>query len=155
MSDVLIAKLKNIEIAVKRIIERYGRDSGIPFAADLDKQDTVILNIQRIAGDLIDCCAHLISSHALGWPKDNREVVDLVQQAGLIDQRSGDLLRGLNGMRNILVHQYLKTDLNKVQQFVENDLRDTIVIAKGLLHHNAATPADRKGTIDPRGHQEG
>lgn len=73
---------------------------------------------ERILTQLVDLAAD-INTHAatsLGGmrPTEYRQSFDDVVAAGLIDQELADALKASVGMRNVLIHEYVATDLEMV-----------------------------------------
>ena len=94
-------------------------------------------------------------SRQLGWPKDNREVIALLEQDGLITAEMKDLLWSANGMRNIMVHRYEKVDWSRVKNAAENHLTSLIAIAQTLAQKEEApplgAPEEKTETFDHEG----
>jgi len=73
----------------------------------------------------------------LGLPKDNAHAIELLAQASLIDEAATKLLKGWNGMRNIIVHRYRSVDLEKLAAVVENDIAPIVDTARSLARREA------------------
>ncbi len=85
MSDLLIAKQQSIERCLKRARNAWEKPSKLPFKEDYDKQDIVILNLQRACEQVLDIANHTIRAKKLGWPNDSAESFTLLLQANIID----------------------------------------------------------------------
>lgn len=138
MSNLLMGKLDTIARCVGRIRQTWAKPSDTPFAQDFDKQDIIIVNLQRISDSLLDCCKHVVRARNLGWPKNNRETIELLAEADLVDAEARSVLVAWNGMRNILVHRYRDIDLDIVTHVVEHDLDDALATARTLARHAPA-----------------
>lgn len=138
MNNVLMGKLDTIARCIDRVRETWTKPSDTPFARDFDKQDILIVNLQRISDSLLDCCKHLVRDRKLGWPKNNRETIELLAEAGLVDPEARSVLTAWNGMRNILVHRYRDIDLDIVTHVVKNDLDAALATARTLARHAPA-----------------
>ncbi len=132
MNQVLIEKLDTVERCAQRIRQTWNKPSDLAFDMDFDKQDVITLNLQRLFESLTDICKHLVRDRQLGLPKDNAHAIELLAQAELIDETAINLLRGCNGMRNIIVHRYRTVDLDKLAAVVESDLTAIINTARSL-----------------------
>ncbi len=66
MDDILVNKYQIIKRCVKRINEEY--DENPDNLKNLTKQDSIILNIQRLAEAAIDIAMHLTAELQLGIP---------------------------------------------------------------------------------------
>lgn len=66
---------------------------------------------------------HIVRIRALGLPKDSKTAFDLLEQAGEIPAEQASKLkkmecRDLTGLRNLIAHDYMNIDLNRVVEFV-------------------------------------
>lgn len=60
----------------------------------------------------------------LGEPRTNRELFDLLQRDGWLDDPLASTLRNMAGFRNVLVHGYDDVDLAVVRDVLGNHLGD-------------------------------
>ncbi|MCY4041089.1 MAG: DUF86 domain-containing protein [Gammaproteobacteria bacterium] len=121
----------------ERIRQTWSKPSDLAFDMDFDKQDVITLNLQRLFESLTDMCKHLVRERRLGLPKDNAHAIELLAQASLIDEAATKLLKGWNGMRNIIVHRYRSVDLEKLAAVVENDIAPIVDTARSLARREA------------------
>lgn len=78
-NDIILNKVATIERCVKRIHDVY---SNTPETLlDYTKQDSIILNIQRVCEASIDIAMHIVSEKKLGLPKSSREAFKLMEEA--------------------------------------------------------------------------
>jgi uncharacterized protein YutE (UPF0331/DUF86 family) len=131
--DVARNKAAIIERCVKRTREVYGGDDA-NLTADLTKQDSIILNIQRACEAAVDLAMHLVRRHHLGIPQDSRHAFDLLAEAGKLDPPLVDVLKRMVGFRNVAVHDYQHLSLDIVRAIIEHHLDDLLAFARsGLL----------------------
>jgi uncharacterized protein YutE (UPF0331/DUF86 family) len=123
MDDIVVNKAAIIERCLRRIGEEFGGDDA-NLTANLTKQDSIILNLQRACEATIDLAMHLVRVHRLGVPQDSREGFDLLRDAGLIDVELADRLRAMVGFRNLAVHDYRALDLVIVRSIITSRLGD-------------------------------
>lgn len=79
---------------------------------------------------LLDIGSHVIADHGYRKPDTYSEIFDILQEEGMI---STSLLKELGGMaafRNILVHDYLRLDLNLVYDIMHKQLKTIEKLAK-------------------------
>lgn len=133
MNEIILNKKISIERCVAQIDKYYGVDSGVPFAQDFQKQDAIAMNVQRACELTIDIANHLIKSKKLGLPQDSRDSFALLQRAGLISVEQMHLLQGMVGLRNILVHEYKRLDLDIMVEVIERRLRELLDFANAAL----------------------
>ncbi len=137
MSAVLAAKEESLRKCISRIRDVWKRPSVQPFAEDLDKQEIVVLNLIRAFEVLLDMASHLVRVKRLGWPKDNAEVFDLLEKAGLVTEEMKTGLKKGNAMRNILVHEYEEINLDDIANVIENHLDEMLESGQRLFSHGS------------------
>ena len=137
MDDVALGKVEIIERCVRRVREIHRGDPAA-FRADLTRQESVLLNLQRAAEAAIDLAMHLVRIDRLGLPKASREPFDLLEQAGVLPAELASALRAMVGFRNVAVHDYRKLDLDVVEAIIARHLDDLLAFARiavGTLDH--------------------
>ena len=133
MNELLVGKLASIERCVKRIRETWEKPTGLPFEQDFDKQDIIMLNLQRAFETLLDIGNHLVRARKLGWPENSAATFTLLEQADIITLEMMAKLKAMAGMRNIIVHRYQDIDQAKVEQVVEHHLDELIEMAQTII----------------------
>ena len=73
---------------------------------------------------VIDVCALLVSGLRLGLPAEEDDLIEKLEQAGLISSEMAKALRTMKGFRNILVHEYGRIDNALVFAMATRRLRD-------------------------------
>ena len=68
--DIISNKIATIERCTNRIKEVY--DNNPKNLNDYNKQDSIILNIERVCEASIDLAMHIISEKKLGIPQNSR-----------------------------------------------------------------------------------
>lgn len=121
-SDVILNKIDTIERCINRIREVY--DNNPENLNDYTKQDSIVLNIQRVCEASIDLAMHIISEKRLGVPQSSRDGFDVLNKNNLIDDKLNKNLKAMVGFRNIAVHDYKKIEIKIVQMIIEKHLED-------------------------------
>ncbi len=130
--DVILGKAETVNRCVKRIKEIYqGHEKD--FLKNFDKQDAVVLNLQRACESSIDLAAHIVRIKHLGLPKISTDVFTLLADNKIISDALCKNMRAMVGFRNIAVHEYTKLDLNIVRNIIENHLSDFLNFIKVML----------------------
>ena len=93
----------------------------MPFEKDYDKQDIVVLNLQRACEQCIDMANHIVRIKKLGWPKESSDSFTLLKKADIIDAELEKKLTGMVGFRNVVTHQYREIDYKRVEAIIDND----------------------------------
>jgi uncharacterized protein YutE (UPF0331/DUF86 family) len=121
--DVLLNKAEIIERCIARIQDIYSGDSS-NLRSDQNKQDALILNIERACQASIDMAMRAVKIKRLGLPKESRDAFDLLKQAQVLDEQLCAKMHGLVGFRNTVIHNYKKLDLNIVEAIILTRLDD-------------------------------
>ena len=130
--DVLLNKADTIEKCISRILEIY---EGTPanLRNDQNKQDAILLNIERACQAAIDMAMRVVRLKRLGLPKESRDAFDLLKQAGILNDQLCSKMHGLVGFRNTAIHNYKKLDLNIVESIINQRLTDFQELSKILV----------------------
>ena len=123
MDDVVINKIATIERCLQRIRTVYA-ESGDQFVVDYNRQDSVILNLQRACQASIDLANHICHRNKLGVPQSSRDSFELLHQAKFLSTTVTTHLKKMVGLRNIAVHDYQTLNLEIVQHVIEHHLQD-------------------------------
>ena len=132
MDEVLLGKAEIIERCLQRIETEY-RGSESELETNFTKQDSILLNIQRMCEASIDAAMHMVRLHALGIPKDSRQAFTMLVKANLLDPQLGKHLEAMVGFRNIAVHNYTEINMDIVRSILNERLVDIQTFAKYLI----------------------
>lgn len=115
--DVVRNKLAAIEDTCDVLASLGGID------ADRLRDDPVVAAaIERLIGRLVDLAVDVNSHLAVALlgraPSEYRESFDLMAQAGVIEMAMAVRLKPSVGMRNVIVHEYVRLDLARVAAVV-------------------------------------
>lgn len=119
--DVILNKAGVIERCVARIREEHAGDDN-NLLQDFTRQDSIILNLQRVCEASIDLAMHMVKVNRLGIPQDSRDAFQLLSDSGILGSQSSERLMKMVGFRNVAVHDYRKLNLEIVKSIVHNDL---------------------------------
>ena len=101
------------------------RDRGNPDnLKDYTKQDSIILNIQRLAEAAIDIAMHIVAKLDLGVPQNSRDAFQFLAENNLIEEKMAEKLKAMVGFRNIAVHEYQKLNLKIVEAVIESEIEE-------------------------------
>lgn len=127
--DVALNKAAIIERCVRRAREVYGGlDANL--TDDLTRQDSIVLNIQRVCEAAVDLAMHLVRVLRLGIPQESRDAFELLVGAGTLDRQLADGLKRMVGFRNVAVHDYQRLNLDIVRAILQRDLDDLLAFAR-------------------------
>ncbi len=127
--DLVLAKVETLERCLARIHvaqERAGLDA-------LDRQDIVVINLQRAVQAMLDLAAHVVAREGLGVPDELAASFELLKRAGILHDDLADRMRRMTGFRNVAVHEYRKLDPAIVDSIVRHRLGDLRAFAKAIV----------------------
>jgi uncharacterized protein YutE (UPF0331/DUF86 family) len=130
--NVVLNKTATMERCISRVLEEY-QGFEMELATNYTKQDSIILNLERICQAAIDLAAHLVRVKKLGIPQDNRELFQLLEQNGLISEKLSRNLQSMVGFRNLAVHDYQELNLEIIQSIIKTHLTDFQAFSKITL----------------------
>lgn len=129
--DVIINKIETIKRCIKRIEEEY---ANIPSNLEnYTKQDSIILNLQRMCEATLDLGLHYIKIKKLEIPQTSKQIFEILEKNGVIDKKISVNMQGMVGFRNIAVHDYQSLNIEILQKIIEKHLGDSLTIAKKIL----------------------
>jgi uncharacterized protein YutE (UPF0331/DUF86 family) len=70
--------------------------------------------LSRLVDLAVDVNSHVAAARLGRAPSDYRESFELAVEAGLISAELADELKGSVGLRNVIVHEYVALDLDRV-----------------------------------------
>jgi len=118
----LIAKKLALVESCLSDLRRLARPESL--ATDVREQRFVEHTLQVAIQAALDVASHIVSDRRLGEPRTNRELFDLLQRDGWIEDPLTGSLRNMAGFRNVLVHGYDEVDLAVVRDVLSNHLVD-------------------------------
>lgn len=107
------------------------------YIAELEKQQPITLEtfktdftcqlaVERAFQAAIESCtdiaAHIVSTYQLGHPQASRDVYQFLIDTGYFDRPFGEAMMALVGFRNRLVHLYWDVDVEKLYQYLQEDV---------------------------------
>ena len=129
--DVIIAKAA-VNKHVNRIMVKIGSDIET-FKKDIDCQDVVLFNIQMAVQNCIDIAAHIISDEGYGVPGSNNEMFYLLEENDYLDTYMVEKMIKAVGLRNLIVHEYGKLDIEQVYKIAQKNVMDLLDYVKAIF----------------------
>lgn len=120
--------LKTLKAAQRYDIDRFTSDSFI--------HGTVERYLHLSIECLLDVGNHIIADRGFRKPETYGEILEILAEEGIIPQKLFRELQGMAAFRNVLVHDYLRLDREKVYQVLHGKLKYFEELAKvyaGLL----------------------
>lgn len=117
----IIDHLRELNDSVKDW-ERYQSISLEELHTDRDKRNMILHAMLISIQSAIDITNHIIADKRLRKPSTYRESFEILYEEGLIPKILSEKLSDLAGFRNILVHIYLRLDIDAVFEVLQQDL---------------------------------
>ncbi len=130
--DVILNKVATMERCLIRISEEYQGDV-IELRKNFTKQDSVILNLQRLCEASIDIANRKLKLTNGPIPKSSRDAFQELERAGIIDEALSHSMQNMVGLRNIAVHDYQNLNLDIVIAVLDKHLGEFKSFAKAVL----------------------
>jgi uncharacterized protein YutE (UPF0331/DUF86 family) len=90
-------------------------------------------HLQIAIQSVIDIGHHIVADMDLGLPQDYKDVFRILANNNIISESLGKKLESMTGLRNILVHDYLRVDPQRIYTVLQNDLADFDEFAASIL----------------------
>lgn len=129
--DIVVAKIANIKKSIDRLKEKQGIDFKA-FSQDRDIQDVVLLNLQTAIQGCIDIASHIISDNNWGVPGSLAGLFDALGEKKVITDQIRQIMRSMVGLRNLIVHEYARLDMNKIYEIYTGRLDDFDLFLKDI-----------------------
>lgn len=107
-----------------KILEVLRGVSGKQLKADLAKRAKAERFLQLAAETCINIAEVTISDQRLPMPETSKRALEILGEAKIIDQDFIKEFSKIAGLRNILVHDYLKIDYDRIAEMINNSLDD-------------------------------
>ena len=124
--EIIEQHIQNMEEALTEL-GRYGNISFEEFERDLSLRWIVEKGLEILIQNLLDIGAHLLASQIKNDWEDYGEVILKLGKHRVIPQAFSDKIKGMAGLRNILIHEYLKIDLDKLFDYLKYRLEDFVL----------------------------
>ncbi len=121
--QVIEQHLQNMEEALANL-GRYRDLSLEEFEKDLSLIWIAEKGLQILIQNLLDIGAHLLASEIRNDWDDYGEIILKLGQHGIIPRDFSEKIQGLAGLRNILIHEYLRVDVSKIHDLLKKRLGD-------------------------------
>ncbi|ADO84619.1 type VII toxin-antitoxin system HepT family RNase toxin [Ilyobacter polytropus] len=131
IDDIIINKSETIKRCIKRINEEY--EDNPENLNEYRRQDSIILNIQRLCEACIDIATHIIRKKKLGVPQSSKDSFQILEDNKIIPKELSERLQGMVGFRNVAVHDYQTLNLSIVEKVVEDYIYDGIKLCKEII----------------------
>ena len=131
-TDLILAKAGSVKRHLNRVFEKRNTDLGT-FLKNTDIQESVLFNIQMAIQNCIDIAAHIISDEGFGIPGSTNEMFYLLEENGYLNNGITEKMVKAVGLRNLVVHEYSKIDLERIFEVTQKDITDLNEFLKSIF----------------------
>ena len=131
-TDLILAKAGSVKRHLNRVFEKRNTDLGT-FLKNIDIQESVLFNIQMAVQNCIDIAAHIISDEGFGIPGSTNEMFYLLEENSYLDNEITEKMVKAVGLRNLVVHEYSKIDLERIFEVTQKDITDLNEFLKSIF----------------------
>lgn len=118
----------------KQYLEEVG-DSFDPEEADYTLQQAVKHSMFEIAEACIDVASHIIAAEGFERPADYAGLFPVLADNGILDEDLADRMADMARFRNVLVHRYGDLELDRLNEFIEEDLGDVASFSAAIYDY--------------------
>ena len=123
MIDKMVVEKKLQELNRYLIeLEAVGKISWDELNDSLAKQWQICHGLQLCIQTLIDIGNHILAALGENQVEDYADIIDKLGERNIIPLEFSRLIRGMAGLRNLLVHEYARLDLTKIYSVLQNRL---------------------------------
>jgi len=90
----------------------------------LGKQWAICHGLQLSIQTLIDIGNHILAAIGENQIEEYVDIIDKLGERNIIPSEFAQSIRGMAGLRNILVHEYASLDIKKIYDIVQDQLDD-------------------------------
>lgn len=83
---------------------------------------------------VLDVCDVIFSGLKLGVPASEEDIIEKLNRAGVMTNKTTNKLKGMKQMRNVLVHRYPYVDDEKIYRSLTTEIRDFNVFIDEILN---------------------
>lgn len=130
--NIVMAKSAAVKKHIRRIAEKRNIDLSA-FLEDMDCQESILFNLQMAIQNCIDLAAHIVSEDVLGLPGSTNELFYFLEENGYLSREIAEKMVKAVGFRNLIVHEYVKIDLEQVYNVAQHDIDDLDAFLKNLF----------------------
>ena len=130
--DLILAKAGSVKRHLNRVFEKRNIDLKT-FLKDIDIQESILFNIQMAVQNCIDIAAHIVSDEGFGVPGSTNEMFYLLEENGYLDNEITEKMVKAVGLRNLVVHEYSKIDLDRIFEVAHKDITDLKEYLKSIF----------------------
>ena len=129
--ELIIKKLQELNRYLKEL-EDSKNISLDEFHSSIGKQWMVCHGIQLSIQSLIDVGNHILAALGENQIEDYSDIIDKLGERNILPSEFAQSIRGMVGLRNILVHEYARLDIKIIYDILQNKLEDFHMFTKHI-----------------------
>ncbi|GMT49389.1 MAG: hypothetical protein IEMM0008_0928 [bacterium] len=131
----MLDKINLIEENIKELFDFKKRFNLKDIKSDKSREWALRYGFLETIQIVIDISCHLTSKYNLGNPSTYTECIELLKKYDYINEYLTDKLIGMIGLRNILVHEYVSIEIDKLYHLLDdiNDFKEFVNCIKDLI----------------------
>ena len=130
--DLIFAKAGSVKSHLNRVLEKRSVDLDT-FIKDIDRQESILFNIQTAIQNCIDIAAHIISEEGFGVPGSTTEMFYILAKNGYLGEDLTQKMVKAVRFSNLIVHEYGKIELEQVYEIAQDDINDLNEYLKAII----------------------
>lgn len=131
--DVLHRRLKKLDEYLD-VLEDAQRYTYREFADNPEHHGSVERFLHLAVEALTDMASHVVADEDLGSVDRARDLPDIFEEHGYVDEELAATWKDMIGFRNVLVHEYVDIDPERVYDVLQNQLDDIRRIRRVFGH---------------------
>ncbi len=131
--DLVFLKIKELEKYLREL-EKYRGITVEEMENDLAKLWAVQHGLQLSIQMILDTGNHILAEKGISI-KEYAEIFPELARLGVIPKDYAEDVKGMAGLRNLLVHEYTGIDLERIAAFINNNLGDFNHFARYILSY--------------------
>lgn len=131
-----VEMIRNRLQAIDENVRLLGQLKGVPLkdiASDPWKLGGAKYYLQTAVEAVLDICKYLVAHAQHGMPEKYSDLAMLLSHEGVFPKEFAERLIRMIGLRNILVHQYLQVNLEKMYEPIRENLGDFDEFARHVV----------------------
>ena len=132
-SNIVLKRVGRIRKSVAALETIRRTHSKKQFLGDETIKAAAERNMQVAVQSVLDICNHAVADMKLEVPDEQKQAFQILAFHKLIPQSLAKTLAGMAGMRNVLVHEYLEVDHERLYAIMSGNLGDFEKLIKAIL----------------------
>jgi len=116
----MLERLSNLERNISELEKFKSKNEIDEIKKNLQLQWIMRYGLFESIQIVIDISCHLVTKYNLGNPKTYGECIEYLKQEKYLNSALAEKLLGMTGLRNILIHEYIEIDVEKLFALLDN-----------------------------------